>query len=126
MMRCAVSFGFLALVLAGPALANGKVDVAACKAMQATLAPRQAEISELTEQREASALRAEEAGIAWEDAEIHRLVSAAHGATADRELAAYDAAKKQFARDELALQSAVQQFNADVANYNTRCSPKGQ
>ncbi len=67
MMRCAVSFGFLALVLAGPALANGKVDVAACKAMQATLAPRQAEISELTEQREASALRAEEAGIAWED-----------------------------------------------------------
>ncbi len=113
------------MVLAGPALANGKVDVAACKAMQATLAPRQAEISELTEQREAAARRAEEAGMAWEDAEIHRLVSAAHAATADRELAAYDAAKKQFARDELALQSAVQQFNADVAVYNTRCSPKG-
>ena len=125
MMRCAVSFGFLALVLAGPALANGKVDVAACKAMKATLAPRQAEISELTNQREASALRAEETGIAWEDAEIHRLVSAAHAATADRELAAYDAAKKKFARDELALQSAVKQFNADVAVYNTRCSPKG-
>jgi hypothetical protein len=125
MMRSAISFGFLAMVLAGPALANGAVDVAACRAMKATLAPRQAEISELTEQREASALLAEEAGIAWEDAEIHRLVSAAHAATADRELAAYDAAKKKFARDELALQSAVKQFNADVAVYNTRCSPKG-
>ena len=74
--------------------------------------------------RGASALRAEEAGIAWEDAEIHRLVSAAHAATADRELAAYDAARKQFARDELALQSAVQQFNTDVSAYNTRCSPR--
>ncbi|MBA4337432.1 MAG: hypothetical protein C0421_01125 [Hyphomonas sp.] len=125
MMRCAISFGLLAMVLAGPALANGKVDVASCKAMQATLAPREAEISELTGQREAAALRAEEAGIAWEDAEIHRLVSAAHAATADRELAAYDAAKKKFARDELALRSAVLQFNTDVAVYNARCSPKG-
>lgn len=113
------------MVLAGPALANGKVDVAACKAMQAALAPRQAEMSELIGQRGASALRAEEAGIAWEDAEIHRLVSAEHAATADRELAAYDAAKKTFARDEIALQSAVKQFNADVGAYNTRCSPKG-
>jgi len=112
------------MVLAGPALANGKADVASCKAMQATLAPREAEISELTEQREAAALRAEEAGIAWEDAEIHRLVSVAHAATADRELAAYDAAKKKFARDELALRSAVLQFNTDVAVYNARCSPK--
>jgi len=126
MMRNALSFGFLTLALAGPALANGTVDAAACKAMQATLAPRQAEISELTEQREASALRAEEAGIAWEDAEIHRLVSAGHAATADRERAAYDAAKKQVARDELALQSAVKQFNTDVSVYNTRCAPKGQ
>lgn len=125
MLRSAVSFGFLALVLAGPAFANGTVDVAACKAMQATLAPRQAEISELTEQRETAALRAEEAGIAWEDAEIHRLVSASLAAAADRELAAYSAAKKQFARDELALQSAVKQFNTDVSGYNTRCSAKG-
>ena len=124
MMRSAISFGFLAMVLAGPAFANGKVDVAACKAMQAALAPREAEISQLAGQRGASALRAEEAGIAWEDAEIHRLVSAAHAATADRERAAYDAARKQFASDELALQSAVQQFNTDVSAYNTRCSPR--
>ena len=124
MMRSAISFGFLAIVLAAPAVANGKVDVAACKAMQKTLAPREAEISELAGQRGAAALRAEEAGIAWGDAEIHRLVSAAHAATADRELAAYDAARKQFARDELALQSAVQQFNTDVSVYNTRCSPR--
>lgn len=125
MMRSAISLGFLAIVLAGHAFANSKVDMAACKALQAKLAARQAEILELTGQRGASALRAEEAGIAWEDAEIHRLVSAAHAATADRELAAYDAARKQFASDELALQSAAGQFNTDVAAYNTRCAPKG-
>jgi len=125
MMRYALSLFFLIMSVAGPALANDTVDVAACVAMQATLAPRQAEIGKLSEQRETSALRADEAGVVWEDAETHRLVSAAHAATADRELSAYEAAKKQFARDELALQSGVTQFNAEVSAYNTRCATKG-
>ncbi len=112
----------LALSLAGPALANGKPDLKACKAMQETIAPREAEISDLTAKRDASSALVEETGIRWEDAEIHRLVSESHAETADRERAAYDAARRQVARDELALQSTVQQFNTDVSAFNSRCS----
>lgn len=122
MLRHTFIAALLALSLAGPALANGKPDLKACKAMQATIAPREAEIAELTAKREASALLAEEAGVRWEDAEVHRLVSTAHAATADLERAAYNAAKQQFARDELALQSSVKQFNTDVSVFNSRCS----
>jgi hypothetical protein len=122
MLRHTFIAALLALSLAGPALANGKPDLKACKAMQATIAPREAEIAELTAKRDASALLAEEAGVRWEDAEIHRLVSTAHAATADRERAVYDAAKQQLARDELALQSSVKQFNTDVSVFNSRCS----
>lgn len=122
MLRHTLVTALLALSVGGPALANGKPDIQACKAMQATIAPREAEIAELTDKREASAALAEDAGVRWEDAEIHRLVSAAHAAMADRERAAYDAARQQFARDELALQSAVKQFNTDVSIFNARCS----
>ena len=122
MLRHTFFAALLTLSIASPALANGKPDIQACKAMQATIAPREAEIADLTGKRDASALLAEDAGVRWEDAEIHRLVSAAHAATADREQAAYDVAKQQFARDELALQSAVKQFNTDVAIFNARCS----
>ncbi len=111
--------------LTGPALANTKLDADACRAMQATIAPREAEIAKLTEQRAASAITAEDAGVNWEDAEIHRLVSAAHAAAADRERAEYETAKQAFAKDDLALQSAVRAFNADVSVFNARCSSKG-
>lgn len=122
MLRHTFITALLAFSITGPALANGKPDIQACKAMQATIAPREAEIAELTGKRDTSALLAEDAGVRWEDAEIHRLVSAAHAATAERERAAYDAARQQFARDELALQSAVKQFNTDVSIFNARCS----
>ncbi len=125
MSRHTFILAFLLAGLAVPALANGKPDAEACRAMQATIAPRQAEIAKLTEQRAASAIAAEDAGVNWEDAEIHRLVSPALAATADRERAAYDTAKQQFARDELALQNAVRSFNADVATFNARCSSQG-
>lgn len=122
MVRQVISAGFLIMALADQAHAMGSGDLAACKAMRATFAPRQAEIAGLTEQREASALRVDDAGTGWEDAETHRLVSAAHAASADLELAAFEAARKQLAREELALQSAVTQFNADVSAYNIRCA----
>ena len=122
MLRHTFFAALVTLSIANPALANGKPDIQACKAMQATIAPREAEIAELTARRDASALQAEDAGERWEDAEIHRLVSAAHAATADRERAAYDATRQQLARDELALQSTVKQFNTDVAVFNARCS----
>jgi hypothetical protein len=122
MLRHTFTAVLIALSFAAPSLANGKPDLKACKAMQATLAPREAEIAELTGKRDASALLAEETGERWEDTEIHRLVSAAHAADADRERAAYNAARQQLARDELALQSTVKQFNTDVSAFNGQCS----
>lgn len=122
MLRHLIVCGLLALAFAGPAAANGKVDVAACKAMQATLAPRQAEIAELTGKRAASATRVEEAGAAWEDAEVHRLVSPSLAKAADELNASFERAKGQLARDDLALLSAVSAFNADVDAFNTRCA----
>ncbi len=122
MLRPLMVYGFLALASAAPAAANGKVDVAACKAMQGTLAPRQAEIAELTEKRAASVVQTEDLGVAWEDAETHRLVSPSFAKAADELKASFEQAKGQLARDELALQSAVSAFNADVDAYNTRCT----
>lgn len=122
MLRHIIVHGFLALALALPAAANGRVDVAACKAMRAALVPRQAEIAELTDRRAASAALVEDRGEAWEDAEIHRLVSPSLAGTADELKAGFEHARGQLARDDLALQSAVSAFNADVAGYNSRCT----
>lgn len=125
MLRTLFTLGVFAVVLAAPAQANGKTDVAACKAMQATLVPRQTEITGLTERRDASAIAVEAAGEAWEDVEIHRLISDAHAAAADSAKAAYTSARQQLARDEMALQATVKQFNTDVSVFNARCSTKG-
>lgn len=121
MIRTLIALALCASAAAGPALANGKADPA-CKAMQATLVPRQADIDVLHAQRDASAEAVELAGQAWEDAEIHRLVSARHAEAADREKLAYEDARKQLARDEMALQSTLKQYNADVAMFNARCT----
>ncbi len=121
-------FTFAALILAtaftGTAAANASADTGACKAMQAALVPRQEELAELTKQRDASAVLVEESGLAWEDVEIHRLVSARHAADADREKAVYEAARQKLARDEMALQSTLKQYNTDVAVFNGRCAAK--
>lgn len=118
----------LALLIAGAhaavAEANGASDLKACKAMAATLAPKQADIADMTAERDAAAEAVETHGEAWEDAEVHRRVSASHAAAADRAKAAYDDARKLLASHEMALQSSVTQFNDDVAAYNSRCARK--
>lgn len=118
--------GMMLAALAAPGAAASETrDAKACQAMQATIVPRQTEIADISAVRDASAELAETTGAAWEDAEIHRLISKAHADAADRDKAAYDAARAKLARDEMALQDAVRQFNADVAMFNTRCSTKG-
>lgn len=117
----------VALMVAGPvaaAQANGASDMQACKAMAATLTPKQAEIAELTALRDEAAETVETTGEAWEDIEIHRRASAGHAAAADTAKTAYDEAKKGLARHELALQASVRQYNDDVAAFNTRCTKK--
>ena len=116
----------LALIIAGAhaavAEANGASDLKACKAMAATLAPKQADIADMTAERDAAAEATETTGEAWEDAEIHRRISAGHAATADEAKAAYGEARQLLARREMALQASVAQFNDDVAVYNARCA----
>ncbi|ABI76465.1 hypothetical protein HNE_1672 [Hyphomonas neptunium ATCC 15444] len=110
--------------VAATASANGASDVKACKAMAATLPPKQTDITRMTETRDAAAETVETAGTAWEDAETHRLVSSGHAATADQAKAAYDAAKQVLARRELALQASVSDYNDDIAVFNSRCAKK--
>jgi hypothetical protein len=121
MMRHFLAFGLVSLVLAAPAHAS---DVAACKAMKAALAPREAEISDLKAQRDASAELTETKGEAWDDVEVHRLSSSGHAAEADSAKSAYEEARRQLARDEMALQATLRQYNSDVAVFNARCTAK--
>lgn len=116
-----------AAMLAAPvafAHANGTPDVKACKAMTETLAPKQADIAEMTATRDTAAAKVEAAGDAWEDAETHRLVSSSHAVTADQAKASYDEARQTLARQEMALQASVRQYNDDVAAFNSRCARK--
>jgi hypothetical protein len=125
MLRTFLILTAFTAALASPAMAAGKTDLATCKAMQAALAPRQTGINDLVARRDASAAVLEEAGQAWEDVEIHRLVSKGHAEAADAGKAAYEAARAQLDQDETALQETLQQFNADVAAFNARCTRKG-
>lgn len=118
----------LALFIVGAhaavAEANGTSDYKACKAIAATLGPKQTDITRQTAERDSAAETAEMTGEAWEDAETLRLASAGHAATADEARLAYDEAKKLLARREMALQASVSQYNDDVAVYNNRCAKK--
>lgn len=121
-MKHLILLAALVLGTAGaPAYANGKGD-AACRAMQAGFAPRQQELQEMTARRDAAAESVEATGEAWEDAEIHRLASASHAATADARSDEYLEARKLLAREEAALQATLKQFNTDVAAFNARCT----
>jgi hypothetical protein len=122
MLKVAFVLGCLTLACTAPASANEKADRAACEAMQATLAPREAEIAEMTEARNASAERVATAAKAWESVEAHRSISSRYAAVADRDKAALEAAREQLARDELALQSVAGQFEGDMAAFDARCS----
>lgn len=112
---------FLSMPVAA-AQANSAQDVQACRAMAATIAPREAEIAALVAERDEAADSVERYGDAWEDAEIHRLASAGHAATADTAKAAYDDARRLLSRREMALQATVRQFNDDADAFNARCA----
>ena len=108
----------VALMIAMPATADAlsPKQVERCKAMQATLAPKQAEIEKATASRDELAARAE--------AQVMRLASSSNAEAADSAKAEFDAARRAFAQAEFALQANARQFNQDVADYNRSCAPK--
>ncbi|WP_340694093.1 hypothetical protein [Hyphomonas sp.] len=116
----------VALMIAMPATADtlSPKQVERCKAMQATLAPKQAEIEKATASRDVLAARAEALGEQYEDAQVMRLASSSNAEAADSAKAAFDAARRAFAQAEFALQANARQFNQDVADYNRSCTPK--
>jgi len=117
-----VSIVFLAALPAAADTLSPK-QAERCKAMQVTLAPKQAEILAATEKRDALAATAEALGEQYEDAQVMRLASSTNAQAADAAKAEFDAARRAFAQAEFALQSNARQFNQDVADYNRSCSP---
>lgn len=114
-------------LLAAPAFtasASADGQLKACQAMAATLAPKQAEIGEMKEKRDALAVVVETTGEAWQDAEVHRLVSPAMAQEATKAEATYGAKKRELVQIEAGMQSALAQFNRDVADYNAVCASK--
>jgi hypothetical protein len=116
----------VAVLMALPAAADSlsPKQFERCQAMKATLAPKQAEITEATAKRDALAEKAEALGEAYEDAQVMRLASASNAKAADAAKAEFDAARRTVAQAEFALQSNARQFNQDVADYNQSCTPR--
>ncbi len=121
MFRRLCGLVFVGVLLGAPAFANAQ-NAEACRAMAATIAPRQAEIDEIKAVRDAAAAKVETSGANWEDAEIHRLVSPAFAKEADGARAAYEDARKVLARHEMALQATVTAFNEDTERFNKLCA----
>ena len=90
------------LLAALPATADtlSPKQVERCKAMQVTLAPKQAEILAATEKRDALAATAEALGEQYEDAQVMRLASSTNAQAADAAKAEFDAARRAFAQTE--------------------------
>ena len=97
-------------------------QVKQCNAMGKSLQVRQAEAKKKADARAALVDQVETAGEAWEDVEIHRRVSAGHAVAADEAKAAYEALKGDLMRQEMSLQSLVNQLNEDVSAYNELCA----
>ncbi|MBU2607058.1 MAG: hypothetical protein KKC43_14350 [Alphaproteobacteria bacterium] len=116
----------IALTAAMPAVADtlSPKQVERCKAMQSTLAPKQAEIEAATATRDELAARAEALGEQYDDAQVMRLASSSNAEAADSAKAEFDAARRAFAQAEFALQANARQYNQDVADYNRSCAPK--
>ena len=93
-----------------------------CGEQAADLQNRQVTAQEIAEARLALVDEVEAAGDAWEDVEIHRLVSAGHAATADEAKAVYETLKADLFEKEVSLQNLVVSLNQDVAAYNESCA----
>lgn len=119
----AAIFAFAAPVAAADAASSAK-ELARCQAMSATFKPKQEEIAELKDARDAQAEVVETKGEAWDDVEVLRNASRKNAKAADQAKADYEAAKADLLRMELGLQEAVTALNADFDAYNQTCATR--
>lgn len=104
------------LILAAPV-----AQAQTCAQQAAQLQEQQTAAQDLAEARLVLVEDVEAAGDAWEDVEIHRLVSAEHAATADDAKLVYETLKADLLDKEIALQALVVSLNDEVAAYNSKC-----
>ncbi|MEM9055596.1 MAG: hypothetical protein AAGB16_09750 [Pseudomonadota bacterium] len=124
MIKTLTSFALAASIfgLSAPmATALTSAQIKQCNAMGKSLKARQAEAAKKAEARKVLHDKVEAAGDAWDDVEIHRLASAGHAKTADEAKAKYEALKADLIKQNMAVQSLVNQINEDVAAYNGLC-----
>lgn len=116
-MISSLSAAIAVLVFAVPS-----ASALSCAEQAASLQDQQAEAQEIAAAREELLEAVEAAGDAWEDVEIHRLVSAGHATTADEAKATYESLKADLIQKEISLQDLVVTLNQDVAAYNETCA----
>lgn len=123
MFKPFAAFAIAASIFAVPtASALTPADLQRCQAMAATLTPKQAEIERVKAKRDEYAENVETLGEAWQEAEVHRLVSAGHAAKADEALMAYEEVERGLSKLERGLQGLVVQYNKDIYAYNKSCA----
>lgn len=122
MMKLIASLAVTAALLAPSALAMSQDDVRRCNAMAASFKAKKAEYDAAQKVRDARATAAEAWGEDWENAEALRSFGEDHASKADAAKAAYDAAKSEFSKAEMAAQSIGRMLNDDIAAYNASCA----
>ena len=108
------------MVPAGYTLDAG--DVQDCASLAETLKSAREDINALQDERDRHATATEDAGIAWQDSAVHRNVSESHAAQADKDKAAYKAAKASLIAAEDALQARVRKLNTGIKRFNSHCA----
>ncbi len=121
MRRYLIALLVVGLGSTGSAQAMSAKEMARCKALGKALPAQQVDIKTATETRDALAEQVETLGVAWDDVEVHRMVSAEHAQRADDAEVSYTQAKTELLKVETALQADLEVFNKDVALFNTRC-----
>ncbi len=122
MKQALLTLGLATICVASPAAALSQGDIRACNSLAARAAEGQTEIAALQATRDELAQEAEIAGSHWEDVEVHRNVSARHGAAADAARAEWMAARQAVHDAEAALQARVSAVNELSARFNARCA----
>ncbi len=121
-VRTLMSALALGAVTALPVSALTPQHAEKCQAMAQSIEAKTAQVKAASSERDALAKIAETKGEAWEEVEVHRLVSAGHADAADAAKAEYEAARQAFARAEMALRGQVRMHEQNVASFNAQCA----
>ena len=110
-----------ALFVAPSSAALTQEEITQCNTLASSFAPRKAEFDEKSALRDSLAVKAEEAGDIWEEAEALRLFSTEHAEEADKTEAEYLEAKAAFETAEADVRVLGAALNEDFTRFNKTC-----